>query len=80
LAGDPTIRRCLTGSLDLIPWHANVRLHLAASWEKRSMPQGKAVALGLNQTGLIVFILLIFLCLPICWLPFVIDSMKGESV
>lgn len=42
------------------------------------MPQGKAVFAGLNQTGLIVFILLIFLCLPLCWLPFVIDSMKGE--
>ena len=44
------------------------------------MPQGKAVLLGLNQTGVIVFILLIFLCLPLCWLPFVIDSMKGEEV
>jgi hypothetical protein len=54
--------------------------HLGASWEKLSMPQGKAVLLGLNQTGVIVFILLIFLCLPLCWLPFVIDSMKGEEV
>jgi hypothetical protein len=42
------------------------------------MPQGKAVFAGLNQTGLIVFIVLIFVCLPICWLPWVIDSMKGE--
>jgi hypothetical protein len=39
----------------------------------------KAVFAGLNQTGLIVFILLIFLCLPLCWLPFVIPSMKGDA-
>ena len=42
------------------------------------MPQGKAIFLGLNQTGVIVFILLIVLCLPLCWIPFLIDSMKGE--
>jgi hypothetical protein len=41
------------------------------------MPQGKEVALGLNQTGLIVFIILIFVCLPLCWIPFIVDSMKG---
>ncbi|TWU43089.1 hypothetical protein Q31b_21260 [Novipirellula aureliae] len=41
------------------------------------MPQGETVALGLNQTGLIVFIILIFVCLPLCWIPFVVDSMKG---
>ena len=41
------------------------------------MPQGKAVFLGLNQTGLIVAIVLLFLCLPLVWLPWVIDSMKG---
>jgi hypothetical protein len=41
------------------------------------MPQGKAVFAGLNQTGVIVFILLILLCLPLCWLPFLIDSCKG---
>jgi hypothetical protein len=71
-------RRFLTDALDLITWHGNAYVHLCATREKRSMPQGKAVALGLNQTGLIVFILLIFLCLPLCWLPFVVDSMKGE--
>jgi hypothetical protein len=42
------------------------------------MPQGKAVFAGLNQTGLIVFIVLLVVCLPICWIPFLIDSMKGE--
>jgi hypothetical protein len=42
------------------------------------MPQDKAVFLGLNQTGLIVFIILIIVCLPLCWIPFLIDSMKGN--
>jgi len=41
------------------------------------MPQGKAVALGLNQSGLIVFIILLFFCIPLCWIPFVVDSLKG---
>jgi hypothetical protein len=42
------------------------------------MPQGKAVFLGLNQTGLIVAIILAVVCLPTCVIPFFIDSMKGE--
>ncbi|TWU38246.1 LITAF-like zinc ribbon domain-containing protein [Novipirellula artificiosorum] len=42
------------------------------------MPQGEAVALGLNQTGLIVFIILILVCFPLCWIPFLVDSMKGN--
>jgi hypothetical protein len=42
------------------------------------MPQGEEVALGLNQTGLIVFIILLFVCIPLCWIPFVVDSMKGN--
>lgn len=41
------------------------------------MPQGKAIFIGLNQTGLIVFIILLLVCLPLCWLPFLIDSCKG---
>ena len=41
------------------------------------MPQGKEVFLGLNQNGLILFIILLVVCLPLCWLPFVMDSMKG---
>ena len=41
------------------------------------MPQGKAILIGLNQTGLIAFILLLFLCLPLCWIPFLMDSCKG---
>ena len=43
------------------------------------MPKGEAVFLGLNQTGVIVMIVLIVLCLPLFWLPFVIDGMKGEK-
>jgi len=42
------------------------------------MPQGKEMALGLNQAGFILFIVLLFVCLPLCWLPFVIDSCKAD--
>ncbi len=44
------------------------------------MPQGKAVFLGLNQTGLIVAIVLFVVCAGpwLCWIPWLIDSMKGE--
>lgn len=42
------------------------------------MPQGKAVLAGLNQNGLIVFIILLLFCLPLCWIPWVVDSLKGE--
>jgi hypothetical protein len=42
------------------------------------MPQGKIVVAGLNQTGLIVAIVLAVLCLPLGLIPFFIDSMKGD--
>ena len=42
------------------------------------MPQGKEVFLGLNQTGVITFIVLLLVCLPLCWIPFLIDSMKSD--
>ena len=42
------------------------------------MPQGQEVFLGLNQTGVIVFILLLAFCFPLCWIPFLIDSMKAD--
>ena len=43
------------------------------------MPDGKEVFAGLNQNGLIVFIILLLVCLPLCWLPWVIDSMKAAE-
>lgn len=43
------------------------------------MPQGKVVIAGLNQTGVLVGIILFLLTGPcLCWLPWVIDSMKGD--
>ena len=41
------------------------------------MPQGKVVMLGLNQTGVIDFIIMFFLCFPLCFVPFLLDSCKG---
>lgn len=38
----------------------------------------EAFALGLNLGGFILFIALLFVCLPICWLPWVIDSCKAN--
>ncbi|HUT61731.1 MAG TPA: DUF4339 domain-containing protein [Phycisphaerae bacterium] len=35
--------------------------------------------LGLNTSGLIVFIILLVACLPLCWLPWVIDSLKAKT-
>ena len=43
------------------------------------MPQGQEVFLGLNKNGVILLIVLILVCLPLCWLPWVMDSMKAES-
>ena len=43
------------------------------------MPQGKEVFLGLNQTGLIVAIVLFLVCFPLCWIPWVVDSMKADK-
>ena len=36
------------------------------------------MALGLNQGGFILFIVLLFVCLPLCWIPFIIDSYKAD--
>jgi hypothetical protein len=44
------------------------------------MPLGKEVFLGLNQTGVIVFIVAGLLCFPIGFiLPFLIDSCKAQK-
>jgi hypothetical protein len=43
------------------------------------VPQGKVVFAGLNQNGLIVLIILAVLQLwCLIWLPWVIDSLKGD--
>ena len=43
------------------------------------MAQGKEVFLGLNQTGVIVMIVLFLTTGPcLFWLPFVIPSMKSD--
>ena len=41
------------------------------------MPQGKVVLLGLNQTGVIAFVIMFFLCFPFCFVRFLLDSYKG---
>ena len=42
------------------------------------MPQGQDVFGGLNKNGVIVFIILILVCLPLCWLPWVLDSTRAD--
>ncbi len=37
------------------------------------------VALGLTMPGLIIFIILLFMCLPLCWLPWVIDDLHVKK-
>lgn len=41
------------------------------------MAEGKEVFLGLNQNGVIAFVVLLVMCAPLCWLPFVLDSCKA---
>ena len=43
------------------------------------MAQGEEVFLGLNKNGVILFIILILVCLPLCWIPFIVDSMKASK-
>ena len=43
------------------------------------MPKGKEMFLDLNQNGLILFIVRVIVCLPLCWLPWVIDTCKAEK-
>ncbi len=38
----------------------------------------KAVFAGLNQTGVIAFIILLLVCFPLCWIPWVVSSCKGS--
>jgi hypothetical protein len=32
----------------------------------------------MSQTGWILFVVLLFVCLPLCWIPFVVDGTKEE--
>ena len=43
------------------------------------MPQGKEAFFGLNQQGVILFIVLLLVCVPLVWLPWVIDSCKAAE-
>ena len=38
---------------------------------------GKAVLFGLNQTGVIIFFATLFICFPMCWLPFILPTCKA---
>ena len=40
---------------------------------------GEAFALGLNTGGFILFIVLLLLCFPLCWLPWVISGCKPQQ-
>lgn len=40
--------------------------------------EAQIISSGLNNSGLILFIVLILFCIPLCWLPFVIDSCKKK--
>ncbi len=44
------------------------------------MPQGKVVFAGLNQTGVIVLVICAVIPALWCfiWIPWVVDSMKGD--
>ena len=42
------------------------------------MAKGKELFLGLNQNGLILFIVLVIVCLPLCWIPWVNESCKAD--
>jgi hypothetical protein len=44
------------------------------------MPQGQEVFAGLNQNGVILFIILLLTTGPcLCWLPWVIDATKADK-
>lgn len=60
------------GMKDWVPAHSISDLNITS----QNKVENKNVFLGLNQTGTIAFILLLFICLPVCWLPFLISSCK----
>lgn len=44
----------------------------------QNQDNGKAVLFGLNQNGVMLGIVLLLFCFPLCWIPFVIPQFKGE--
>ena len=32
----------------------------------------------MSETGWVIFVLLVIFCLPLCWIPFVVDGTKEE--
>lgn len=41
------------------------------------MAKGNEVFLGLNMQGVILFIVLLLVCFPLCWIPWLVDGMKA---
>ena len=64
---DASSLQCTTS---LRPIHSILEISMAGADEH--------FALGLNLGGFILFIALIFICLPLCWLPFVISGCKAS--
>jgi hypothetical protein len=42
------------------------------------MPQGKEMFAGLNQNGLIAFIVILVFCFPLAWIPWLIDGCRAD--
>jgi hypothetical protein len=78
-------RRCSTNALSglVLPNRRIPHIFAAKSATQlnkthRIMPKGKEMFLGLNQNGLIAFIVLLVVCFPLCWIPWLIDSCKAD--
>lgn len=50
------------------------------SYALRSSDKNKEIVFGLNMSGVVVFIILLLCCIPLCWLPWVIDSLKAKNI
>ena len=62
-----------------IKYHVDAKDMKQASINKQqNQGNGKSVLFGLNQNGVILGVVLLLLCFPLCWLPFVIPQFKGE--
>ena len=43
------------------------------------MAEGEEVFLGLNKNGVILGIILLIVCFPLCWIPFFVDACKAAK-